>query len=128
MRSLVVEDDLTCRVFLKNFLSQYGECNIVENGKDAVEAVAAARRERDPYQLVCMDLHMPVMGGQEAIRAIREAEEAESLMRPVRILVTTSLSDMENITNALLGRCNGYLMKPIDVNRLREDLASLRLI
>jgi two-component system chemotaxis response regulator CheY len=128
MRSLVAEDDATSRVVLQKFLSRYGECDIAVNGKDAVQAVKKARSERRGYDLVCMDLHMPVMDGQEAIREIRTQEAETETLRKMKIIVTTALSDMSNITNALLGKCNGYMMKPIDIGKLQAELQDLGLV
>ena len=128
MKSLIAEDDFTSRVVLKSFLTQYGECDIAEDGKVAVDAVKEAREKNIPYDLVCMDLGMPVMGGQEAIREIRYQEEAGEVLRTTKIIVTTGLSDMENITNALVGKCNAYLMKPIDIRRLTREMRALGLV
>jgi two-component system chemotaxis response regulator CheY len=128
MRSLVAEDDATSRVVLQKFLSKYGECDIAVNGKDAVQAVKKARLERRGYDLVCMDLHMPVMNGQEAIREIRTQEAEEENLRKMKIIVTTALSDMSSITNALVGKCNGYMMKPIDIAKLQAELRDLGLV
>ena len=128
MKSLIAEDDFTSRVVLKSFLTQYGECDVVDDGRDAVNAIKEAREKNIPYDLVCMDLGMPVMGGQEAIREIRQQEEAGEVLRTTKIIVTTGLSDMENITNALVGKCNAYLMKPIDIRRLIREMRALGLV
>jgi two-component system chemotaxis response regulator CheY len=128
MRSLVAEDDATSRVVLQKFLSKYGECDIAVNGKEAVQAVKKARLERRSYDLVCVDLHMPVLDGQEAIKEIR-AEEAEAeTFRKMKIIVTTAQSDMNSITNAVVGKCNGYMMKPIDIAKLQSELREMGLV
>ena len=128
MRSLVAEDDATSRTILPKFLSHYGECDAAVDGKEAVEAVKDALEKHRRYELVCMDLGMPVMGGQEAIREIHKLDSAAGVMPGTRIIVTTAHSDMENITNALIGKCNAYLMKPIDQGKLRSELQELGLI
>jgi two-component system chemotaxis response regulator CheY len=127
MKCLIAEDDATSRVLLLGVLSRLGECDIAVDGKEAVEAVNKARLNRRSYDLVCMDLHMPVMDGQEAIREIRKQEADAGVMKTTKIVVTTALSDMESITNALLGKCNAYLMKPIDTRKLLSELQELGL-
>jgi len=127
MRCLVAEDEISNRLLLQKALSKYGECDIALNGLEAVKAVKKARKENRPYDLVCMDLHMPVMDGQEAIREIRSQEAEAKVMRTTRIIVTTALSDMDNITNALIGKCNAYLMKPIDLAKLSTEFKELGL-
>jgi two-component system chemotaxis response regulator CheY len=128
MRCLVAEDDATSRVLLQRFLSKYGECDIAVDGREAVKTVSAARKAKRSYDLVCMDLHMPVMNGQEAIREIREQEAAAGILRPAKIIVTTAQTDMGSITLALLGKCNAYLMKPIDTGKLNSELQAIGLL
>ena len=128
MRSLVAEDDVTSRMILKKFLSLYGECDVAENGEEAVQAAKEAQRNRQSYDLICLDLSMPVMGGQEALREIRKLDAISRTFTPTKIIITTSLNDMKNITDALVGKCNAYLMKPIDPGKLRAELEELGLL
>jgi two-component system chemotaxis response regulator CheY len=128
MRSLVAEDDVTNRKLLQALLSRYGECDIAVHGKEAVSAVRLARENGQSYDLVCMDLRMPQMDGQEAIREIRKQEAIAGVTKAVKIIVTTVHTDMEDVTEALLGRCNAYLVKPIDAAKLRKELRNLGLI
>jgi two-component system chemotaxis response regulator CheY len=122
MRSLVAEDDATNRKLLKAFLSRYGECDIAVDGNEAVNAVLLAIQSRREYDLVCMDLRMPRMDGQEAIREIRRHETAGRVSKTAKIIVTTIHTDSESIATALLGRCDAYLVKPIDTAKLKKEL------
>jgi len=117
MRCLVAEDDATSRVLLQRFLSKFGECDIAVDGKEAVQTVKTARQAKRSYDLVCMDLHMPVMNGQDAIREIREQESAAGVLRPAKI-----------ITLAQQSQRDAYLMKPIDTGKLHSELQEIGLI
>jgi len=128
MKSLVAEDDATNRKLLKAFLSRYGECDIAVDGNEAVNAVLLAIENRREYDLVCMDLRMPRMDGQEAIREIRKQEAAKQVAKTAKIIVTTVHTDTESIASALLGRCDAYLVKPIDTGKLKKELVALGLI
>jgi len=128
MKSLVAEDDITSRLILQKVLSKYGQCDVAADGRQAVEAVKDALQKNQSYDLVCMDLGMPVMDGQEALREIHKLDAAAKVLNPTKIIVTTGQTDMASITNALIGRCNGYLMKPIDIEKLCNELRELRLI
>jgi two-component system chemotaxis response regulator CheY len=128
MKSLVAEDDATNRKLLKAFLSRYGECDIAIDGHEAVNAVLLAIESRREYDLVCMDLRMPRIDGQEAIREIRREETARHTSKTAKIIVTTIHTDTESIATALLGRCDAYLVKPIDTAKLKKELIALGLI
>jgi two-component system chemotaxis response regulator CheY len=128
MKSLVAEDDATNRKLLKTFLSRYGDCDVAIDGNEAVTAVRMARQNHASYDLVCMDLRMPQMDGQEAIREIRKQEAAAGVSKTVKIIVTTIHTDIDSIAGALLSRCNAYLAKPIDTAKLRSELMDLGLI
>ena len=128
MKSLVAEDDATNRKLLKAFLSRYGECDIAVDGHEAVDAVLLAIQSHREYDLVCMDLRMPQMNGQEAIREIRKHETARHVSKAAKIIVTTIHTDSDSIATALLGRCDAYLVKPIDTAKLKKELVTLGLI
>jgi two-component system chemotaxis response regulator CheY len=128
MKSLVAEDDATNRKLLQAFLSRYGGCDIALDGEEAVNAVRRACQNHQSYDLICMDLRMPRMDGQDAIREIRKQEAAASVSKVAKIIVTTIHSEMEDITTALLGRCNAYMVKPIDTAKLKKELKTLGLV
>jgi len=88
-------------------------------GASAVEAVAAAAAAGRPFNLVLMDVHMPVMSGHAAVRALRERFDAETL--PVIALTAAALTSERD--EAMAAGMNDFLTKPIDVARLRETLA-----
>lgn len=130
MRTLIADDDPTSRLLLQGFLKSYGSCHISVNGKDAVEAVRAALEAGKPYDLICLDIMMPEMDGQEALREIRRLETAAGLAASHRltIVMTTALSDRESVTEAIRGKCDCFLAKPIHKAKLLHELRQLALI
>jgi two-component system chemotaxis response regulator CheY len=128
MKNLVAEDDATNRKLLQTFLSRFGVCDIALDGKEAVAAVSIARENHQGYDLICMDLRMPHLDGQEAIREIRKQEAAAGVEMPAKIIVTTVHTKMEDITRALPGQCNAYLGKPIETAKLKMKLRAFGLI
>ena len=76
MKTLIVDDDFTNRLLLQEILKVHGPVHVAVNGKEAVEAVAAARdNKEDPYDLICLDIMMPEMDGQEDLKIIRADED-----------------------------------------------------
>ena len=97
MRTLIVEDDFTSRLLLQTLLSPYGDCHIAVNGREAVAAFRASQESGEHYDLICMDIMMPEMDGQAAIRAIRSIEEAGGTLSSsgVKIIMTTAVDDVK---------------------------------
>ena len=130
MRTLIVEDDFTSRLLLQSFLSQYGECHIAVNGKEAVAAFRAAQESGQTYHLICMDIMMPEMDGQTAVREIRAVEEAGGTLSTdgVKIIMTTALDDVKNVVESFQALCDAYLFKPIDKGTLLGHIRELHLL
>ena len=130
MKTLIVEDDFTSRLILQMFLQGYGECHVAVNGKEAVQAFQEAFESGQSYNLVCLDIMMPEMDGQEALKQIRALEEAKGILssQGARIVMTTALHDAKNLFSAYSNLCDGYLAKPIDKVGLLDELRKLKLI
>lgn len=130
MKTLIVEDDFPCRFLLQKLLGCYGPAYIAVNGKESVEAVRTALGGGEPYDLICMDIMMPEMDGQVALKQIRQVEEDHGIRssQGVKIIMTTALGDMKNISQAFHSLCDAYLTKPIIKTKLIDTLQSLKLI
>ena len=130
MRILIVEDDMTSRLLLRKQLEAFGDCDVAVNGKEGVEAFRQAQELGAPYALVCLDIMMPEMDGQAALKAMRAQEEARGLppSRAAKIVMTTALRDLDNVTHAYRELCDGYLVKPIVREKLVGLLKELDLI
>jgi len=129
MKILVVEDNFTSRRLLQKYLSSYGNSEIAVNGKEAVEAFVSAHDEGEPYDLICLDIMMPEMDGQEALKKIRRIEEEMDIhgLGRVKIIMTTVLDDRKNVMEAFKSQCDGYIIKPIDRRDLLKVIGSLDL-
>jgi len=130
MRTLIVEDDFTSRLLLQSFLSKYGECHVAVNGKEALAAFRAAQESGQKYDLICMDIMMPEMDGQTAVKEIRALEEAGGTLstKGAKIIMTTALSDVQNIIQSFKSLSDAYLFKPIDTGKLLGHMRDLHLI
>ena len=95
-----------------------------ENGRICVEMIT--RTAPSYYDLVLMDIQMPVMNGYEAARTIRSMEDREKARIP--ILAMTANAFEEDKREAMRAGMNGHLAKPIDVRQLMKALtAALRI-
>lgn len=130
MKTLLAEDDFASRKFMDKYLSQYGECDVTVDGEEAVDAYMMALEDGDPYDLVCLDVMMPVLDGYQVLKAIRdiEAERGIPKEKRVKIIMTTALNEERNVKKAFELGCEAYSGKPIDVDRFEEVLRRLNLI
>jgi two-component system chemotaxis response regulator CheY len=123
MKTLVVEDDLTSRIFLQEALTPWGEVHVAVNGREAVVAFARAQALGQPYDLICMDILMPGLDGLAALKEIRRLEEEAGTTSAAKVLMTSVLGDKGNVMTAFREQCDGYLIKPFDQRKLTEQLA-----
>lgn len=120
---LIVEDNMVNQMLMKAVFKKIGivRYDIANNGSEAFEAV-----QKEDFDLVLMDIHMPVMGGEDAtllIRAFEKREERKSL--PIIALTANALSgDAEHYMS--LGM-NDVLTKPLNVDELKQILIKFLL-
>lgn len=130
MKTLIVEDDLTSRLLLQFLLSPYGECHAVENGYQAIRAFALASDQTVPYDLVCMDIMMPGLNGQDTLRNLRAMEEERQIAthQCAKIIMTTGLTRTQDVFESYKALCDGYLTKPLDGKQVLDCLRACNLL
>ena len=130
MKILLAEDDYVTRKAMDSFLSKYGECDVTVDGMEAVDAFLLALEEGEPYDLVCLDIMMPVMDGYQALMGIRNLEKERDIPKEkqVKVIMTTALNDEKNVKMAFELGCTIYSGKPIDQVRFEQALKKLGLV
>lgn len=130
MKILIVEDDYTSAILLEKFLADYGQCDTAMDGDAGLQAFRKAVETGDTYDLICLDIMLPKMDGQEVLKQIRAIEDEHKITgkHASKIIMTTALGDSQNIIKAFREQCEGYLTKPIDKNKLVAELVKLGLI
>jgi CheY-like chemotaxis protein len=115
---LIAEDNDINAMLARATLQKAGHrVEVVGNGKAAVEAVVEAAGHRRRYDVVLMDLHMPVMDGMDAIAAIRRHEE-ETGVPPLPIMVLSADSQEKTRHAVLAHGASGFVTKPLDPDAL----------
>ena len=130
MKILLAEDDFATRKFMSGFLSKYGECDVTVDGMEAVDAFVMALEDEEPYDLVCLDVMMPVMDGYQALMQIRNIERERGLEEDdmCKVIMATALNSEENVRMAFDLGCTIYSGKPIDQERFEQALRKLGMI
>ncbi len=111
MKVLVVDDNPINQKFLYYSLKKYYEIETADNGLEAVEKL-----EHKTFDVVLMDLLMPVMDGAEATLRIRASENSRNKHIPI-IFVTTNDYEHDRV-RCLKNGGDDYLIKPVDINEL----------
>ena len=129
VKILVVEDELTSRELLKVILDPYGTIDMVSDGVEAIKAYNMALGKQ-PYDLICLDIMLPKMDGQQVLKGIRKIERKRGIIGPdgVKIIMISVLGDFENVTEAFSAQCTSYITKPINADKIVTELKKLEMI
>jgi len=115
---LMAEDGIHNRTLISLMLKKAGaRVSVVENGQLAVEAVSSNLSGPEGYQIVLMDMQMPVLDGYSATTQLREA----GCSLPVIALTANVLED--DVKKCRQAGCNGFLAKPVNRRELVETIA-----
>ncbi len=118
MRALIVDDSSFIREYLRHLLDRMGiACEEAVDGSDAL-AVLTDEKE---FDLMLLDVNMPVMNGLECVKALREAK----LHPEMKVMMVTTEADNSFITRALDNGADEFLMKPFTPESLREKMMLL---
>jgi len=115
VKLLIVDDNPINQKFLYYSLKKYYEIETADNGLEAVEKL-----EKNNFDVVLMDLSMPVMDGAEATLQIRRSENKLNKHIPI-IFVTTNDYEHERV-RCMENGGNDYLIKPVDIDALLKSI------
>ncbi len=119
-RVLVVEDDIICQKFIARLLQRQG-CTAVVVG-DGHEALSALDQEH--FDLIFMDITLPVLDGIETTKRIRSAQKNYSNIPIVAVTAHALRLNYDNVTE---DGFNSFILKPIETRSLRENLNRFRI-
>ncbi len=119
---LVAEDNELNAEILTEMLDMEGaRCDVASDGSEAVEKFLAS--PAGSYDMILMDVQMPIMNGYEATRAIRSSSHPEA--RTIPIVAMTANTFAEDVHDAMEAGMDGHLGKPIDMDAVRELIGRL---
>ena len=122
LRILLVDDNAINITFVKKLLTKLGhDVVLAENGSICLEDL-----EQNTFDVVLMDIQMPVMSGLDAIKEIRKREQGISFHQPVIALTAYSLRGEEE--RFLEEGFDGYLSKPLDLKELIAEFKRVMII
>lgn len=116
---MIVDDVEVNRILLVKILKMLGaNCTVAENGREAVEKFLASKP--NVYDVILMDVQMPIMNGYEATRAIRASSHPSA--KSVGIIAMTANAFVDDIRDAIESGMNAHVAKPIQVDLLKSTI------
>ena len=127
MKILIVDDDKVSSNYLLKIFSKYGTCDIAVNGIEAVDAFLLALDEGHPYDLISLDLMLPLFDGEDVLATIRKVEHDRKLemAKRVKVVITSALFDRELTDKLAQYGFEEYFTKPIDANKISNYIKQL---
>ena len=129
MKILIVDDDFVNRKLMSALLKDYGQCEVASDGEEAIERYEKGVEDNDPVNVVFMDILMPGIDGHKALEKIREIEKREGIMYGdgAKIVMTSCLSDRQNVLSAFSEGAEYYLIKPVTPQKLYDLLKKMEI-
>lgn len=120
MRVLIVEDDPTTAQMMKFMLRNYVEFAHAKNGQEGYDVFCNNFEDEKPFDLILLDIMMPMVDGQEMLEALREYEEENGVVQSAgsKVVMTTCVDDNKEIYHSLSHGVMDYMTKPIQRDKL----------
>lgn len=127
MRVLIADDDFVNRRFLEKMFAEYGEVVAVDNGMSAVEEAAAALKEQNTFDLICLDIMMTRLDGYKTLEAIREAENKFEVSKKDRakVIMISALDEVVLDNIQVCDDYDAYICKPIVMDKFEALLTKM---
>ena len=124
MRFLCAEDnELNAEILMELLKLEGAECTICENGKRILEAFEQS--VSGEYDMILMDVQMPVMNGYEATKAIRRSSHEQAKTIPIIAMTANAFS--EDMQHTLAAGMNAHISKPVDMKLLKKTIRNIKL-
>ena len=124
MKMLIVDDSKAMRTFLQHLASELSfQTEEAEDGREGLSKLIH-NDPRDPFAVALVDWEMPNMNGLEMVRSVRRNRDFNSL----KVMMVTTLNNMDNVTAALEAGADDFLMKPVTRELLEEKLQILGMV
>ena len=123
MRFLCAEDnELNAEILMELLKLEGAECTICENGKRILEAFEQS--VPGEYDMILMDVQMPVMNGYEATKAIRRSSHEQAKTIPIIAMTANAFS--EDMQHTLAAGMNAHISKPVDMKLLKKTIRNIK--
>ena len=127
VRFLIVDDDRACRRLVEHYLKPFGQCDLAHDGHEGLAAFRMALDRGQPYDLVCLDIMMPVTDGHDVLDSLRRMERQRGIFGSdgAKVIMATALMDPKHCIRAFQEGCESYLTRPFTEQALLKQVELL---
>lgn len=125
MKVMIIEDVTLNQKILERLLGDQAQCHVYKDGLDGLQAFLDASKTKEPFDVIFLDIMMPGINGFEVLQKIREMDPKSE---KVKVIMSTSMADKDNVVKAISYGCDGYLIKPYRKEDIQHQLKKLGLI
>jgi len=117
MKALIVEDNSISASIMFHLVKEFFQCDIASDGEEGLQKYLKAQDSSNPYQYIFLDIMMPHKDGQDLLNDIRDYEKKNGVAK-CKIFMITALSDFDTVVKSFENKCDDYITKPIDKEKL----------
>jgi CheY-like chemotaxis protein len=118
MNVLLAEDHRVTQRLIESALNDAARCVVTDNGKMAYECFKDALATDNPFDLILLDISLPLIDGLELLRGIRQYESDSGIAHEKRAKIFMLTENISSFTEAHEAGCDDYVLKPIDTGNL----------
>lgn len=119
MKSLVIDDSKLIGLIMQETLEHYGSCDVAFNPVDGFNKYVKSVNGNIPYDVIYLDLIMPIYNGYQILEMIRNYENSRGVKNAI-IIIVSGLYDEENKKKAMALGADAYFMKPFNIDEFTE--------
>lgn len=119
MKSLVIDDSKLIGLIMQETLERYGSCDVAFNPVDGFNKYVKSVNSNIPYDVIYLDLIMPIYNGYQILEMIRNYENSRGVKNAI-IIIVSGLYDEENKKKAMTLGADAYFMKPFNIDEFTE--------
>jgi CheY-like chemotaxis protein len=125
LKILIVDDDKTMRRIVSNYLKNVGARNVtmINVASKAYNLLEIAHEEKDPFDLVLLDINMPGKTGDQLLEEVKN----HRLLGATKIIMVTAENDKETVLKCVDAGADYYLIKPVMEQALAEAIDKLNI-
>ncbi|MBW8036629.1 MAG: response regulator [Planctomycetes bacterium] len=127
IKTLVIDDEPVIRKHIEMLIGDFCDCTFASDGGKGFEIFRDALENSQPFELVTLDIEMPIMNGHETLERIRKIEKHHKIegLDGVKVVMSTSLDDSKNVFSAFREGCEAYVPKNHMKDKLVEEIKNL---